>query len=113
MSTAHQGGWPRSENNGLWLEESDDQIYYNGGNVTFINNSTFRKQGTYGTTTFNTSVAFQNNGFVDVETGAVNFAGGGALGGTYNVAQFATLTLGGGGFSAGAAPRLAGAGAGP
>ncbi|MGA2558007.1 MAG: Ig-like domain-containing protein, partial [Verrucomicrobiota bacterium] len=98
-------------NNGLWLEESDDQVYIDGGSVTFINNSTFRKQGTFGTTYFNNYVPFQNNGFVDVATGAVNFAGGGPLGGTYNVAQFAAVILSAGSFSAGTPPLFEGPGA--
>ena len=98
-------------NNGLWLEESDDQVYNDGSSVNFINNSTFRKQGTFGTTYFNNNVPFQNNGFVDVETGTVNFAGGGALVGTYNVARFATVLLTGGSFTAGTPPLFEGPGA--
>jgi hypothetical protein len=90
----HTGGRVRGgvgtviANAALWLDEVDQVINddYAGGVSIFLNTGTFRKSGTSGVTTFNTSVLLNNTGLVDVESGSINLSGGGTNSGTFNAA---------------------------
>ncbi|MGA2176288.1 MAG: immunoglobulin domain-containing protein [Verrucomicrobiota bacterium] len=59
-------------NNGLWLVQTDSDLYSYSQNLIFVNNGTFRKTTTAGTTYFY-YVTFINSGTLDVESGTVNF----------------------------------------
>jgi len=70
-------------NSGLWLVETDNEIYneyynyyyyYNYyPNTRFLNQGTFAKTTTAGTTSFY-GIAFLNSGTLDIQSGTVNFA---------------------------------------
>lgn len=64
-------------NNGLWLAQCDSTLYsYTSGaapqGLTFVNNGTFQKTATTGTTAFD-NLTFINSGTLDVESGTVSF----------------------------------------
>src|ERR1019366_7779205 len=71
------------ENDGTFTVQNDATFAgYNGGVATFVNNGTFRKTTTTGTTLFQQElgggiVAFNNNGTVDLQTGSLALGGGG------------------------------------
>jgi Bacterial Ig domain/Protein of unknown function (DUF642) len=64
-------------NTGLWLVETDNtfenQYYYGAYSNLFVNNGTFTKTTTTGSTVFE-GISFQNAGTLDVESGLVNLA---------------------------------------
>ena len=76
------------ENDGTFTVQNDSSFAgYTGGSPfpVFINNGTFRKNTTTGTTIFhsdNGGVAFNNNGTVDLQTGSVAINGGYTLSGS-------------------------------
>ncbi|MGA2749679.1 MAG: Ig-like domain-containing protein [Verrucomicrobiota bacterium] len=96
-------------NNGLWLAQSDNDMYAYSGAATFINNSTFRKSGTTGGTYFN-DLSFVNAGLVDVESGAVYFNGGGVVGDTYSTTPQTAVYFDGGDFTLAGVPSFTGGG---
>jgi hypothetical protein len=71
------------ENDGTFTVQNDATFAgYTGGVATFVNNGTFRKTTTTGTTLFQQElgggiVAFNNNGTVDLQTGSLALGGGG------------------------------------
>ncbi len=85
-------------NNGLWQTLTDNTIG-NGpccGNPTFVNNGTFSKSSTYGTTSMS-GMAFINAGTLDIESGVINFVNSGTYAQTVATLEFGI-----------AAPNLAG-----
>ena len=88
-------------NNGLWLDQGSSD-FYGSGAATFVNNGIYRKEGSTWETSFD--IPLINNGLFDVRTGYVYLEDGGVLGGTFNVAVQAYLTLDGGNFTAGLPP---------
>lgn len=98
-------------NNSLWLAQSDDQINAAyGGTVTFVNNGTFRKLASGGTSYFY-GTAFVNNGTVDAQSGTISFQSGGTIGGTYNSVAGAAILFETGGFTLNSQPNFTGSGA--
>jgi hypothetical protein len=80
----HTGGRIRQgwggliDNEGLWLEQIDTDFNdtdYGGATSTFLNNGTFNKNSTAGATTFDGGFPFNNNGTLEVLSGAVTFNG--------------------------------------
>ena len=64
-------------NNGRWDSTTDHTLVNNGGgNLSFVNNGTFRKSGGAGSTTISNGVGFVNNGTIDAQTGSIRFIGG-------------------------------------
>jgi hypothetical protein len=76
---------------------TDASIYRVCGDEVFINQGTVRKSGGTGTSAINT--VFDNTGTLDVESGTVALAFGGALGGIGTVAGGAGLAFNGGNFT--------------
>src|ERR1039458_1637185 len=80
------------ENDGAFTVQNDSSFANNGANndglhymPVFVNNGTFRKNTTTGTTDFNNyngGVAFNNNGLVDLQTGSLAINGGYTLSGS-------------------------------
>ena len=70
-------------NTGSFGAQNDSQFYNNTGNTplpVFVNNGSFTKTNSTGTTLFNLSsggVAFNNNGTVSVQSGNLTLGGGG------------------------------------
>ncbi len=87
-------------NNGTWQAETDDTFYGNGV-FTFYNNGIFTKSPSTGTTTFN-SVAFDNSGTVNVNSGTLTLTDGGVFGGAFLAASNTSVTFSGGGYLNGA-----------
>ena len=87
-------------NNGTWQAETDDTFYGNGV-FTFYNNGIFTKSPSAGTTTFN-SVAFDNSGTVNVNSGTLTLTDGGVFGGAFLAASNTSVTFSGGGYLNGA-----------
>ena len=89
-------------NNGFWLAVSDDTLedyyyYYENQNYSgFLNNGVFRKAGTAGYTYID--MALTNNGLIDAESGTIYFESGGQIGGNYDTAAGAAITVGYGNF---------------
>ena len=86
-----------------------DQVVVNGSSLaTFHNAGLVRKHITAGLTTFNT--AFDNSGIVQAQTGTINFAGGGNLGGTFQANSGAAMNFTGGTYALGSPPDFQGPG---
>ncbi len=74
------------------------------------NAGTFRKSDGGGTATFDTGVKFNNTGVVEIETGTLSLAGGGANSGTFTTPATAVLEWAGGTFTLNPGAQLNGAG---
>jgi Bacterial Ig domain/Protein of unknown function (DUF642)/Divergent InlB B-repeat domain len=97
-------------NNSLWLAQSDDEINAAyGGTVSFVNNGTFRKNASSGTTYIKGTV-FSNNGTVDAQSGTISFESGGVLTGTYSAAASALVVFHAGSFTLNSQPSFIGSG---
>src|SRR5439155_560734 len=75
------GNGTQVSNFGLWDAQSD-QVFnaeYGGAGVVFNNAGTLRKSAGVNTTALLQGVAFRNTGAVEVESGALAFAGGGSF----------------------------------
>lgn len=81
-----------------------------GGSSTIFNSGTFRKSS--GTVTTTIAPVFNNGatGRVEAQSGTLNFTGGGASSGDFDVSAAATLSFGGGSHALDAASSVAGAG---
>jgi hypothetical protein len=75
----------------LWVQT--DASLSGGTAGTFNNSGLFRKSATAGTTT--SSLVFNNNGTVDVQSGTFSLFGSGSHNGAFTVGLGATLTFGG------------------
>jgi RHS repeat-associated protein len=95
-------------NNGVWEAKADAPIAGSQTIGTFTNTGTFRKTSTSGTTTV--SVPFANNGTVEVQTGTLNFNGGGFSTGGFLFTAPTTLQFGGSTFNLNAGTTFAGLG---
>ncbi len=84
-------------NNGIFEIQNNANILNNGGAASaFNNNGTFRKVVATGVTEIRIPFNNSNTGVVDVQTGTVNFSGGGTSTGSWTVAAPAVLEFGGG-----------------
>ncbi len=80
------------------------------GFVEIDNSGTIRKSGGTGTTTFGNSVAVNNDGTVDVQTGTVTLSGDGMGAGAFTVADGALLNFPGGTYTLNDSATLSGSG---
>jgi hypothetical protein len=76
--------------------------------ATFHNAGLVRKRIATGTTTFNTF--FDNSGSVQAQTGTINFAGGGNLGGSFQANSGAAINFTGGTYTLSSPPNFQGPG---
>ena len=93
------GTTPRFENPaGAVLDVLSNAGFRNCDSVSavFNNAGTFRKSGGTGTTDFESLWAFNNTGTVEVRSGTLNLAGGGAHSGRFDVSPTCALKFGGG-----------------
>ena len=79
------------DNEGTWTALGYGTIGNDSVNSGFINHGLLQVQSPY--QTFNMSIAFTNNGVVDVQSGTTEFSYGGLLTGTYNAAPSTTVTF--------------------
>jgi len=105
------------ENDGTFVVQNDATFAgYNGGVATFVNNGTFRKTTATGTTLFQQelgggSVAFNNNGTVDVQSGSLALGGGGTgANDTFSAAAGSGIDFYAGSFSFNGSQALLGGG---
>ena len=86
-------------------------LNFQGGNTSrFDNAGTFRKSVSTGTTTVSGNVTFNNYGTVEIQTGTLTLAFGGANSGTYDVSAGTTLNLAGGTHTSSGGSSITGAG---
>src|ERR1039458_9103613 len=86
-----------------------DQVVVNGILLaTFHNAGLVRKRIATGTTTFN--VFFDNSGSVQAQTGTINFAGGGNLGGSFQAGSGAAINFNVGTYTLSSPPNFQGPG---
>jgi len=85
------GGVFNAQNDAVFLFNN---CYGCGSAPVFNNNSggTFRKTVAAGTTTFD-GAPFNNSGTIDIQTGALNLAGGGGSNGVFNAAASTTINF--------------------
>jgi hypothetical protein len=95
---------------GLFLIQCDQglgaDVY--GAPEIFLNAGTVRKTAGLGTTAF--SLGFTNSGVVDAQSGAIQFSGGGNIGGNYNTASAALIQFTTGSFVQAGTPTVTGSG---
>ena len=78
--------------------QNDLAIYSAGYGFEFFQNAgTVRKSADAGVTSFN--IAFTNAATVDAQSGTIQFAGGGNIGGSYNTASGATIQFASGSYT--------------
>jgi hypothetical protein len=85
-------------------------LAYNGGTSRFDNAGTFRKSINAGTNSIGGSIAFNNYGTVEIQTGTLLLDGGGLNHGTMAFPAGTTLDLSGGTFTGSASSSITGAG---
>ena len=94
---------------GALFDMQCDQVVVNGNlPATFHNAGLVRKRIATGTTTFNTF--FDNSGSVQAQTGTINFANGGNLGGSFQANSGATINFTGGTYTLSSPPNFQGPG---
>ncbi|MSU61692.1 MAG: hypothetical protein EXS31_04720 [Pedosphaera sp.] len=81
-----------------------------GGAPRFDNAGTFRKTVDTSTTSLASSIAFNNYGAVEIQTGTLSLGGGGSHSGTFDVSGDATLSFSGGTHTASAGSSITGDG---
>ncbi len=111
ITANYNGGYAGAVENlagGLWNMQCDQSLYdnYGGGTPYFHNAGTIIKMNSTGTTTI--SIPFNNGGNVVVQSGAINFNGGGVIESNFTAAAGAAIYFGGGAFSYNSVPALAG-----
>jgi hypothetical protein len=94
-------GWTGSTINNLagalFDMQGDGTVFHSSGPpAVFHNGGVLRKSAGTGTSQFST-VALNNSGIVEVQTGTIQFGGGGTFGGQFNIIAGAALNLSGGG----------------
>ena len=82
---------------GTFEVQSDQEMYSWSGGESFSNAGLFRKS--MGTDTTTIEVVFNNTGTIDIQSGTVSFAGGGALGGQLSEFSGAGVMFASGDFS--------------
>ena len=94
----------------LFETQGAGSLIFAAGRSRFDNVGTFRKSINAGTTTIAAFIGLNNYGTVEILTGTLELAGGGANSGNYAVAVDTTLNLSGGTFTASSGSSIAGKG---
>ncbi len=89
------GGWLDNQAGATFTVQNDEIFRWNGGSPHIDNEGTFIKSPGVGTTQVAGSVAFNNAGTVDVQSGRLDLSGGGTSSGSFD-ATGAELEFGGG-----------------
>ncbi len=97
ITANYNGGYAGAVENlagGLWNMQCDQSLYdnYGGGTPYFHNAGTIIKMNSTGTTTI--SIPFNNGGNVVVQSGAINFNGGGVIESNFTAAAGRRFILG-------------------
>lgn len=94
--TLANGAVLRTQSGAVFDAQNNSSLIVGFGSVsppTFENLGTFRKSIGTGTTTFETGIAFDNRGAVDVQTGTLQLRGGGRSSGTFALAAETSLVF--------------------
>jgi hypothetical protein len=94
----------------MFVVSNGSSLPYAGGSPRFDNAGTFQTQAGSGTTTFGQQFAFNNYGTVNIESGSLSLAGGGAQTGTMTVPEGTAIIFAGGTFTSSGNSSITGAG---